>query len=294
MDILVKATEITIRPGRDVFLYQHKHASEDVPTIFLVHGACASMTQFASIIEVLKEKYSIVTYDLYGCGNSPKPESWSAYATEEHKSDLFAVYKHFASKVNFAIGHSFGSSLVMSLASVGSVKHLHGMVLIGSTASMGEAPIIFKLPVWVLNCLQSTLSRDFVRRAYTSSASQKLKDGCLALCNQNPMFMCKAFYQQAKWIKEDKIRFIPDPALIIHGKDDQILPLSGAEKLSKTLPMSKIEVIENASHLVIEEHPEKVVSLVENFLGEVIEERKTDKLFIYLGESADSYSTNAN
>ncbi|CAM9773829.1 unnamed protein product [Heterosigma akashiwo] len=151
------ASVINIRSGRDLNVYIRQHENPQAPTVFFVHGACASMVQFAPLVDILKQRFSIVAYDLYGCGGSPKPESWHAYATEEHRQDLFALYQKFATDVNFMIGHSFGTSLVLSLASVGSKKHIHGMVLIGSTHIPGPVPVplVFRLPLFLLNCLQA-------------------------------------------------------------------------------------------------------------------------------------------
>jgi hypothetical protein len=38
--------------------------------------------QFRLILPVLTESHSVVTYDVYGCGESPKPVDSEAYATE--------------------------------------------------------------------------------------------------------------------------------------------------------------------------------------------------------------------
>jgi len=43
------------------------------------------------IIPALAEKASIVTYDVYGCGDSPKPNDFTAYATEVGIFSLLTV-----------------------------------------------------------------------------------------------------------------------------------------------------------------------------------------------------------
>lgn len=290
LDTILDGKLVDIRPGRSVYLVDLRNESENAPTIFFVHGSCASLNQFAALAQNLKEQFHIVAYDLYGCGNSPKPENRDSYSTEEHKADLFAIYKRYASAVNFAVGHSYGCSLVMSLTAVGSVKHLHGIIILGGTPSF-ECPYIFKLPLWVLNCLQGFLSRKFVKMAYVNSSNDLLTQKRILNCNKNPMFMCKAFYQQIKWAKIDSIRSIPNPALVIHGEKDQVIPLQQGEKLSKLLPMSTFKVVKNAGHQLMEEHPDEVACIINAFLHEILNERKTEKMFIYLEDTADSYRT---
>jgi pimeloyl-ACP methyl ester carboxylesterase len=57
------------------------------------------------------------------------------------------------------------------------------------------------------------------------------------------------------------------PALILHGAEDQIIPVSEAEKMQATLPNSSLEIIQEAGHLLNLEQPRAFNSAVRSFLA---------------------------
>jgi pimeloyl-ACP methyl ester carboxylesterase len=56
------------------------------------------------------------------------------------------------------------------------------------------------------------------------------------------------------------------PVLIIHGKDDQIIPLAEAEAMAEAIPHAELVVIENAGHLPNLEQPEAYNDAIIDFL----------------------------
>jgi pimeloyl-ACP methyl ester carboxylesterase len=57
--------------------------------------------------------------------------------------------------------------------------------------------------------------------------------------------------------------------LIVTGDKDRLVPAWNAERLSKTIPGSRFEVIKNCGHLPHEERVEEFLSIVERFLQSV-------------------------
>ena len=57
------------------------------------------------------------------------------------------------------------------------------------------------------------------------------------------------------------------PTLIIHGADDQIIPLSDSEAMHTAIPDSRLEVIPDAGHLPNLEQAQLFNRAVENFLS---------------------------
>jgi len=56
------------------------------------------------------------------------------------------------------------------------------------------------------------------------------------------------------------------PTLIVWGKKDQWLPVSHAEKLQKRVPGSELSLIPEAGHFVSVDAPQRVASLIDNFV----------------------------
>jgi pimeloyl-ACP methyl ester carboxylesterase len=75
-----------------------------------------------------------------------------------------------------------------------------------------------------------------------------------------------------RWFVEDhsdfseKLAAVTIPTLLIFGDEDLIAPPAIGDFLVARLPASKLEVVENASHDVEEEHPAFIASLIEAHL----------------------------
>jgi pimeloyl-ACP methyl ester carboxylesterase len=72
--------------------------------------------------------------------------------------------------------------------------------------------------------------------------------------------------------RPDSLQTLEDvklPALILHGADDQIIPVQEAEAMQRAIPGSQIEILPNAGHLLNLEQPEMFNHAVRRFLGEI-------------------------
>ena len=77
--------------------------------------------------------------------------------------------------------------------------------------------------------------------------------------NGNDMFVAKAYYRHSVWATTDDLVAVKDlPALIIHGSSDNIIPEKCGRSFAQVLPSSEFVLVENASHLVMLEQPERV------------------------------------
>ena len=62
------------------------------------------------------------------------------------------------------------------------------------------------------------------------------------------------------------------PTLVIHGEEDQIIPLAEAEAMFEAIEGSEMVVLENAGHLPNLEQPEKFNEAVADFIELFLEE----------------------
>jgi pimeloyl-ACP methyl ester carboxylesterase len=75
-----------------------------------------------------------------------------------------------------------------------------------------------------------------------------------------------------RWFVEDRVDLserlgqIAIPTLLVFGDDDPIAPASIGEILQERLPNAKLEVVQNASHDIEEEHPAFLASVIEAHL----------------------------
>ncbi len=58
------------------------------------------------------------------------------------------------------------------------------------------------------------------------------------------------------------------PALILHGAADQIIPVSEAQEMQATLPNAHLEILPQAGHLLNLEQPQAFNAAVRSFLAQ--------------------------
>jgi len=67
---------------------------------------------------------------------------------------------------------------------------------------------------------------------------------------------------------EDAIAALPHETLVIHGREDRILPLSNSLRLAELIPRAQLHVFGQCGHWTQIEHAQRFVRLVEDFLAE--------------------------
>ena len=227
------------------------------------------------------------------CTNSEhQGYSWDDFSEKELANDLQAIFQSIYNKLSgssnegssatmYLVGHSYGTSQLLKLIHTQSQEdnvthHVKGLILIGG--ALGDGPAneiardgghpIFRLPTFVLNCMQHSLSQNFVDAAFHESSCKLLRAASLQKSNRNSMHMCKAFYRQTRWVTSDHAQEVKLRTLVIHGENDMILPVEAGEHLAKSLPRSKWVTISDASHQVFQERPEAVCRVVLDFILE--------------------------
>ena len=66
----------------------------------------------------------------------------------------------------------------------------------------------------------------------------------------------------------DDLRRLPHPTLIVHGRDDRVIPLRNAYDLLALIPDAQLHVFGRCGHWTQIEHAARFAQLVANFLAE--------------------------
>jgi 2-hydroxymuconate-semialdehyde hydrolase len=73
---------------------------------------------------------------------------------------------------------------------------------------------------------------------------------------------------EALAVPEDEIRALPHETLIVHGRDDQVIPLATSLRLLELVDRSQLHVFGRCGHWVQIEHAARFSALVSDFLSE--------------------------
>jgi 2-hydroxymuconate-semialdehyde hydrolase len=72
----------------------------------------------------------------------------------------------------------------------------------------------------------------------------------------------------AQVVADEKLRGITHSTMIVHGREDRVVPLPGSLKLLELLPNSQLHVFGQCGHWTMIEHRDRFNRLVLDFLSE--------------------------
>jgi 2-hydroxymuconate-semialdehyde hydrolase len=110
---------------------------------------------------------------------------------------------------------------------------------------------------------QGLMSDDLARMRYEASTRPGFQESFSA------MFPAP----RQRWVDamaspESAIRALPHETLIVHGREDQVIPLQTSLTLSQWIPNSQLHVFGHCGHWTQIEHAARFAQLVSNFLAE--------------------------
>lgn len=275
-----------VRPGRILFHRSEILGSSSAPPkiqMLLLHGTCASSSQYNNVLkalsEILEESIVCHRFDAISCGNSPLVREWEAYHSDQAVLDLAAIIEKEIdpSLPTVIIGHSYAPTIIIRFFHRhGIPTNIKGCVFLSSGISGPVNPIpdgghpIFRLPVVILRCLQPSLTKSFLQLAYHPKTSPSLIEEASKSNNGNNMYMAKAYHRHHQWATNDECTALHGvPVLVLHGKDDKILPLEAGMYLADVVHATRIITVDETSHQVMEEKPKDVAQHIVTFIAEI-------------------------
>ncbi len=292
-------TMVEIRPGRRIAVLDYYHANSSTkggkstpmgkPMMFFVHGSCARMGQFDHLIRYFSEQRGmhVIAYDALGCFSSEKPNVHPyVYSTPSLYLDMVQLFsekikKYEPSSVTI-VGHSMGANMIIryvtSLTVSDSQKCIIGAIGIAAlNISMGnemvvKAKKVFGLPPPVVWLLRPVSHHKFRHLFFGKKASPRLIAMESESSSRNPVFMFRSYYTQidptALSIEDSKGGWSGD-IVLISGGSDKICPYTkdNVNLLVSKGFMATDHVIPDTGHQIMEESPDEVIALINDFIN---------------------------
>jgi pimeloyl-ACP methyl ester carboxylesterase len=256
-------------------LNYHDQGEGDV--ILLIHGSGPGVTSWANwrgIIPELSESARIIAPDMLGFGYSQ--------CLEDLKLDIKVWVESLVGLLDALkiervsiVGNSFGGAIALAFANKYPTR-THKLVLMGAAGL--SFPITDGLDkVWgyqpsiqamrelmeVFAYDHSIINDDLVRMRYEASIRDDVQTRFEQLF---PEPRQKGIEMLAS--NEDDIRALSHDTLIIHGRDDLVIPLEVSERLLRLIPKSQLHVFGECGHWVQIEKAKAFTQLLANFFVE--------------------------
>ena len=242
------------------------------PVVFS-HGWPLSADSWeAQMLFLANEGFRCVAHDRRGHGRSSQP--WQGNEMNTYADDLAAVMNTLDLKDAVLVGFSTGGGEVARYVGRHGTSRLRGLGLISAVP-----PLMLKtaanpggLPIDVFDGLraQSIADRAQLYRDLASgpffgaNRGTKVSEGTIAqFWRQGMQAGHKNAYDCIKAFSEtdftEDLKKFDKPTLIIHGDDDQIVPIDAAARASKKLvPSATLKVYEGGPHGITDTHKDRL------------------------------------
>lgn len=211
------------------------------PLVVLLHGMGGKAREWSVLVENMESANHVVAVDLLGHGESPSPIDPASYRRELCLEDIDEIVANYRveNELPVLVGHSFGGYLAMAYA-LERPGLVRALVLIGSGPGFAD-------PVSQVEWNTHTL--DGAGRFGISDAA----------CNLGLIPDSSVF---------DQLESIGCATLIIVGDRDD--SFTGASALLDTrIPNSKLVVVPDATHNILETHSAMIGTQIQEFLRTV-------------------------
>ena len=216
--------------------------------------------------------YRVIAHDRRGHGRSDHP--WNGNTMDTYADDLSQLLETLKLENAILVGHSTGGGEVTRCIGRHGTKRLAGAVLIGAvppgmlktTQNPGGVPMSAFDDI--RNGVKSDRSQFFQNLSKPfyganregSTVSQGICDTFWAQgmqCNLKAAYDCIVAFSESDFTSD--LAKVNVPLLIIHGDDDQIVPIANsAERTAKLVKGSELKVYKGAPHGLATTHKAKL------------------------------------
>lgn len=266
---------------------RYHEAGEGDPVI-LLHGSgpgASAWSNFSQNIEVLARKYRVIALDFPGWGRSDEFDPQTAHRFAVNAEVVVGLMNALDISRAALVGNSMGgiASQMVTALHPGRVTHC---VTMGAPAPGGPQP--FYQPSGLTEGLRilfeayRTPSEENVRRlveimvfdsAFASDALIRQRtENAIANPNHLSNFLKGLATMHIDAVGQDEIVHAleksPVPALIMHGRDDRVVPVEHSLRTAALMPNASLLVFNRCGHWAQLEHAGRFNALLDGFLSD--------------------------
>lgn len=245
--------------------------------VLLIHGSGPGVSAWANwraAIPALAERFRVVAPDMVGFGFTERPSS-VVYNLDAWVAHAFGLLDALGIESAHVVGNSFGGALALAMAAR-SPRRIKRLVLMGSAgvhfpltpgldAAWGyqPSPENMKVLMDIFAHDHRLVTDDLAALRHQASMRPGVQEAYAA------MFPAP----RQRWIEAlattpEKISALQQPTLIVHGREDRVIPVDNAFQLLRLIPKAQLHVFGHCGHWTQIEHAARFNRLVADFLAE--------------------------
>lgn len=237
----------------------HSGLLPDRPTLVLIHGAGGSSFSFLPQLRGLDRFLNILALELPGHGKSKGParQSIDSYADWVQTTLAGTSLKSF-----FLGGHSLGGGVCLEMG-LRYPEKIQGLVLLATGAVLRVSP---KILTGLLEQPHQTIEK-INQWCFARGTDPRIIAQSIELMEQTPISIIYDDFKACdRFNREEEIRDLTMPTLILVGDQDRLTPPEVSRFLQKNMPASRMMILPEAGHMVMIEKSQDVNQFLLEFI----------------------------
>ena len=251
------------------------------PPVLFIHGSGPGVSAWANwrlVLPKMAQQRRVIAPDMRGFGYTERPEppgDASAYTMDAWVQQAIDLLDALDIAQADLVGNSFGGALSLALA-IRHPERVRRLVLMGSVGV--PFPITPGLDaVWGytpsfenMRRLMDLFAHD---RGLVTDELAELRYQASIRPGFQESFAAMFPAPRQAWVDalaspQAAIRALPHETLVIHGREDQVIPLATSQTLAQWIPNAQLHVYGHCGHWTQIEHSARFARLVGDFLAE--------------------------
>ena len=270
------SSEATGRTVDAAGITTHYHEAGSGPPVLLLHGSGPGVSAWANwrlTIPALARDCRVIAPDLVGFGCTERPGD-IRYSLQTWSNHVWSFLDALGIRQTSLVGNSLGGRIGLDMAAQ-RPDRLHRMVLMGApgvgmTFTDGLRALreyepseenMRQLLLRYFAVDPAIITDDLVRNRYAASVAPGAFEA------YRDMFFSPRHGGSELGITEEQVKAVPTRTLLVHGREDKVVPVEVAWNMVRLLPDADLAVFARCGHWTQIERADDFNALVGNFLA---------------------------
>ncbi|HYR96995.1 MAG TPA: alpha/beta fold hydrolase [Candidatus Binatus sp.] len=266
----MKSREITV----DGIRIHFAEAGEG-PALVLLHGLSATHANWEFTIPAFADRWRVIAPDLPGHGRSAKPDA--PYTIDFHAGMIRSLGRELGIPEAVVVGNSLGGQIAIELA-LSYPTWTRALVLAAPAGGFGTSVQALR---WAIG---AAARPGLLRLALPWALDRSVFDPSKPACEERRRILAERLAHEdypsfARAVNRSllgsiaagrqPLRRLTQPTLLVWGRHDRLVALSGSRRLLREVPHARLAVLESCGHLPMLEQAQRFNRAVADFLRAV-------------------------
>lgn len=261
-----------IRSGDGLMLAVHQHGNPQGRPVIFIHGYSQAALCWARQVEdPALSHLRLISYDLRGHGGSDKPLDPAHYQEGcRWAEDVRAIMDELGLARPVLVGWSYGGRIIGDYLRAYGAQDVGGVVFVDAITAnergfYGSSNRLMKQMTDLSPATAIAATRDFLRRCVHVPMDAETFETLLAANMMVPPQVRAAMARPADY--DDLLADLDRPALVVHGRQDQVIALAMAEHIAAQVPGARLALMDETGHAPFLERPDQFNAILADFVA---------------------------